>query len=42
VITPTLFTDGSLGALAAYALIHFGMPASSTLFATVGMSALRR
>jgi CIC family chloride channel protein len=40
VFTPTLFTGGALGALAAYALVHFAVPADPTLFAIVGMSAL--
>lgn len=40
VFTPTLFTGGALGALAAYALIHFAVPADPTLFAVAGMSAL--
>jgi chloride channel protein, CIC family len=40
VFTPTLFTGGTLGALAAYALVHFAVPADPTLFAIAGMSAL--
>ena len=40
VFTPTLFTGGALGALAAYGLLHFAVPADPTLFAIVGMSAL--
>jgi CIC family chloride channel protein len=40
VFTPTLFTGGALGALAAYVLVHFAMPADPTLFAIAGMSAL--
>jgi CIC family chloride channel protein len=40
VFTPTLFTGGAIGALAAYALAHFGVPADPTLFAIAGMSAL--
>jgi CIC family chloride channel protein len=40
VFTPTLFTGGALGALAAYALIHFAVPADPALFAIAGMSAL--
>lgn len=40
VFTPTLFTGGALGALAAWVLIHFAVPADPTLFAIAGMSAL--
>src|ERR1700761_223452 len=40
VFTPTLFTGGALGALAAYALVHFAVPADPALFAIAGMSAL--
>jgi len=40
VFTPTLFTGGALGALAAYALVHFAAPADPTLFAIAGMGAL--
>lgn len=40
VFTPTLFTGGALGALAAYALVHFAVPADPTLFAIAGMGAL--
>lgn len=40
VFTPTLFTGGALGALAAYGLVHFAIPADPTLFAVAGMSAL--
>jgi CIC family chloride channel protein len=40
VFTPTLFTGGALGALAAYALVHLAVPADPTLFAIAGMSAL--
>lgn len=40
VFTPTLFTGGALGALAAYALVHFTVPADPALFAIAGMSAL--
>ena len=40
VFTPTLFTGGTLGVLAAYALVHFAVPADPTLFALAGMSAL--
>jgi CIC family chloride channel protein len=40
VFTPTLFTGGALGALAAYGLVHFAVPADPTLFAIAGMSAL--
>jgi CIC family chloride channel protein len=40
VFTPTLFTGAALGALAAYALVHFSVAADPTLFAIAGMSAL--
>jgi CIC family chloride channel protein len=40
VFTPTLFTGGALGALAAYALLHIAVPADPTLFAIAGMGAL--
>lgn len=40
VFTPTLFTGGALGALVAYALVHFAVPADPMLFAIAGMSAL--
>lgn len=40
VFTPTLFTGGALGALAAYTLTHFAIHADPTLFAVIGMSAL--
>jgi chloride channel protein, CIC family len=40
VFTPTLFTGGALGALAAYALVRLSVPADPTLFAIAGMSAL--
>ena len=40
VFTPTLFTGGALGALAAYALVHLAVPADPVLFAIAGMSAL--
>src|SRR5580698_8301004 len=40
VFTPTLFTGGALGALAAYALLHLAVPADPTLFAIAGMGAL--
>jgi CIC family chloride channel protein len=40
VFTPTLFTGGALGALAAYTLVHFAVAADPTLFAIAGMSAL--
>lgn len=40
VFTPTLFTGGALGALAAYGLMHFAVPADPTLFAIAGMSTL--
>jgi CIC family chloride channel protein len=40
VFTPTLFTGGALGALAAYALVHFAVPVDPALFAIAGMSAL--
>lgn len=40
VFTPTLFAGGALGALAAYALGHFGVRIDPTLFAIAGMSAL--
>jgi CIC family chloride channel protein len=40
VFTPTLFTGGALGALAARALAHFAVPADPVLFAIAGMSAL--
>jgi CIC family chloride channel protein len=40
VFTPTLFTGGALGALAACALVHFAVPADPTLFAIAGMSGL--
>jgi len=40
VFTPTLFTGGALGALAAYGLVHLAVPADPTLFAIAGMSAL--
>jgi chloride channel protein, CIC family len=40
VFTPTLFTGGALGALAAYALVHFAVPAEPAVFAIAGMSAL--
>jgi chloride channel protein, CIC family len=40
VFTPTLFTGGALGALSAYALLHFAVPADPALFAIAGMSAL--
>ncbi len=40
VFTPTLFAGGALGALAAYGLAHFAVPADPTLFAIAGMSAL--
>lgn len=40
VFTPTLFTGGALGALAAYALVHFAVPVDPTMFAIAGMSAL--
>ena len=40
VFTPTLFSGGALGALAAYALVHFAVPADPALFAIAGMGAL--
>jgi len=40
VFTPTLFTGGALGALAAYGLVHLAVPADPTVFAIAGMSAL--
>lgn len=40
VFTPTLFTGGTLGALAGFALVHFAAPVDPAVFAICGMSAL--